>query len=430
MANELKRIVILGGGFGGLHLALALEKSLAQENGVDVTLVNDENYFQYTPMLPEVVGSDIELSHVVVGTRQLFRHVHFCKGMVKSIALPDKRVTIAEGLNNARPLDIPYDYLVIGLGSVTNFYNSPGLERYALTMKTLGDAILLRNRMIELLTQADREPLAEARSAMLTFVVAGGGFSGAETAAAMNDFLKASCKFFSNLHVQDVKVVLVHPGDVILPELDEKLGMYAQKVMTVAGLDIRLKTKVLAYVDRNVQLNDGSAQGEHAVVDGRRISQSAGCSASLPKGEGSYRCQCLHGGRGLAGRVGAWRLRFDPDAYRWKILSADRPTRGGSIKGSRRQHPRAIHGGDKKPFVFRELGRVAAIGRRRGVANVLGIDFSGPIAWMMWRALNLSLIPGTQRKLRIMLDWGLDLVFPKDMVEVDVGTERDQRFGN
>jgi len=423
MANDRKRLIILGGGFGGLHLALALEKSLAREDDVDVTLVNDENYFQYTPMLPEVVGSDIELSHVVVATRQLFRHVHFFKGTVRTIALHDKRVTITEGLNNARSLDIAYDYLVIGLGSVTNFYHLPGLEKDALTLKTLGDAIRLRNRMIELLSQANREPLSEVRAAMLTFVVAGGGFSGAETAAAMNDFLKAACKFFSNLDARDVKVVLVHSGDVILPELDAKLGIYAQKIMAAAGLDIRLKTRVLGYVDGKVQLGDGGS------ITANTLLWTAGVSpnplvASLPcrKERGHI---AVNAYMEVADWPGVWALgdcamipaptvgKFYPPTA--QHAEAESKILAGNIRA-------AIHGGDKKPFVFQELGKVAVIGRRRGVANVLGIDFSGLIAWMMWRALNLSLIPGAERKLRIMLDWGLDLIFPKDIVEIGIDT--------
>jgi NADH:quinone reductase (non-electrogenic) len=138
MTDDRKRVLILGGGFGGLHLALALEKSLARDDDVTVTLVNGENYFQYTPMLPEVVGSDIELSHVVVATRRLFRHVRFVKGTVEAIDLDNRHVSVTYGLDAAHVQELEYDHLVIALGGITNFHHLPGLKENALTMKTLG----------------------------------------------------------------------------------------------------------------------------------------------------------------------------------------------------------------------------------------------------------------------------------------------------
>ena len=423
MADDRKHVLILGGGFGGLHLALALEKSLARDDDVNVTLVNDQNYFQYTPMLPEVVGSDIELSHVVVATRQLFRHVSFVKGTVKAIDLGNKHVSVTHGLDAAHVQEFEYDHLAIALGGITNFHHLPGLKENALTMKTLGDAIRLRNRMIEYLEEADREPLAEERAAMLTFVVAGGGFSGAETAAAMTDFLRASCRFYRNFSEHEIRVVLAHPGDVILPELDARLGTYAQSKMAEAGVEIRLKTKINGYVDDKVQLSDGSS------IAAKTLLWTAGVSPSplvepLP-------CRKERGGIAVDEYLqvpewpGVWALGD----------CATIPTRtSGQFYPPTAQHAQAeskilaeniraaIRGGDKKPFVFRELGKMAVIGRRSGVANVLGVDISGPIAWGMWRFLNRSLMPGMERKLRITLDWGLDLLFPKDLVQVGIET--------
>jgi NADH:ubiquinone reductase (H+-translocating) len=423
MADDRKHVLILGGGFAGLHLALALEKSLARDDDVTVTLVNDQNYFQYTPMLPEVVGSDIELSHVVVAARLLFRHVGFVKGTVEAIDLGNRHVSVTYGLDAAHVQEFEYDHLVIALGGITNFHHLPGLEENALTMKTLGDAIRLRNRMIEYLEEADREPLPEQRAAMLTFVVAGGGFSGAETAAAMNDFLRASCRFYRNLSEHEIRVVLAHPGGVILPELDARLGTYAQSKMAEGGMEIRLKTKVNGYVDDKVQLSDGSS------IAAKTLLWTAGVSPSplvepLP-------CRKEKGGIAVDEYLeipqwpGVWALGD----------CAMIPTRAsGQFYPPTAQHAQAeskilaeniraaIRGGDKKPFVFRELGKMAVIGRRTGVANVLGVDISGPIAWAMWRFLNRSLMPGMERKLRITLDWGLDLLFPKDLVQVGIAT--------
>jgi NADH:quinone reductase (non-electrogenic) len=423
MAGDHKQVLILGGGFGGLHLALALDRSLARDDDVTVTLVNDENYFQYTPMLPEVVGSDIELSHVVVASRKLFRHVNFFKGAVERIDLGSKRVTVTHGLDAAHVHEFMYDYLVIALGSITDFHHLPGVEENALTMKTLGDAIRLRNRMIEFLEEADREPVAEERSAMLTFVVAGGGFSGAETAAAMNDLLREACKFYRSLSVRDIKVVLAHPGHVILPELDARLGAYAQHKMANAGVDIRLNTKVSGYVDGSVRFNDGST------ITAKTLLWTAGVSPSplvdpLPCKKERARIG-VNDYMELPEWPGVWALgdcAMIPIQRTGQFYPPTAQHAEAEAKILAENITAAIRGGEKKPFVFRELGKMAVIGRRSGVATVLGFDISGLIAWMMWRSLNLSLMPGAERKLRIMLDWGLDLLFAKDLVQVGTQT--------
>jgi NADH dehydrogenase len=423
MAADRKRVLILGCGFGGLHLALALEKSLARDEDVTVTLVNDQNYFQYTPMLPEVVGSDIELSHVVVAARQLFRHVNFVKGTVKAIDLGNKRVIVTHGLDAAHDHEFAYDYLAIALGGITNFHHLPGLAENALTMKTLGDAICLRNRMIEYLEEADREPAAEERAAMLTFVVAGGGFSGAETAAAMNDFLKASCEFYRNLGVHEMRVVLAHPGEVILPELDARLGAYAQTRMAEAGVDVRLKTKVDGYVDGKVQLSDGSS------IMAKTLLWTAGVSPSplvepLP-------CRKEKGGIAVDEYLevpewpGVWALgdcAMIPTRARGQFYPPTAQHAQAASKILAANLRAAIRGGDKKPFVYQELGKMAVIGRRSGVATILGVDVSGFFAWAMWRFVNRSLMPGAERKLRITIDWALDLLFPRDLVQVGIQT--------
>jgi NADH dehydrogenase len=242
------RVVILGGGFGGLYVALELEKTLARDPDAEITLINREN---------EVAASDLDLTNIVNPVRKLLRRVDFFAGDVERINLESKTIRVSHGFDHHHH-EMPYDHLVIALGSITNFYNLPGLEERALTMKSLGDAIHLRNRLIAHLEEADPECCADVREPLMTFVVAGGGFAGVETIAGINDFVRHALRFYPNLKKSDLRMVLVHPGPVILPEMSEKLGSYAQKKLAKRAVEIRVNTKVSGVTEDGVELSDGS----------------------------------------------------------------------------------------------------------------------------------------------------------------------------
>src|SRR5215831_522456 len=219
--SERKKILILGGGFAGVYAALELERTLARDRDIQITLVNRENFFLFTPMLHEVAASDLDITHIVNPVRKLLKRIEFFDGDVLSIDLPSKRVIVTHGIRDPHVHELEYDHLILSLGSITNFFNLPGLEDRALTMKSLGDAIHLRNRLIAHLEEADTECCADVRRPLLTFVVAGGGFAGVETIAGINDFLREAVRFYPSLNESMLRVVLVHPGKVILPELGE-----------------------------------------------------------------------------------------------------------------------------------------------------------------------------------------------------------------
>lgn len=412
------RIVILGAGFGGLSTALQLDKTLAKEPGIEITLVNRENFTLFTPMLHEVAASDLDMTHIVNPIRKLLKRVKFFDGDVESIDLPNKRIYVTHGIGALHHHVLEYDHLVLALGSITNFFNLPGLQERALTMKSLGDAITLRNRLIEQLEEADFECAAGARDHLLTFVVAGGGFAGVETIAGINDFLREALEFYPHLTEEHIRVVLVHPGEVILPELGEKLGRYAQKKLGERGVEIRVKTRVKGLTEDGVELNDGS------VITTSTLIWTAGTSpnpllAELP-------CPLEKGRLAVnefmeaPGWPGVWALGDcavvpDPRSGKPYPPTAQHALRQGkTLAGNIRA---AIHGGQKKTFVFNTLGQLAAIGRRTGVANILGINFSGFLAWWLWRTIYLSKLPRFEKKLRVALDWTLDLLFSKDLVQ-------------
>ncbi len=411
------KIVILGGGFGGLYTALELEKSLARDSGIEVTLVNHENFFLFTPMLHEIAASDLDVTHIVNPIRKLLKRVRFFDGEVESIDLEKKRVRVFHG-DDEHHHELEYDHLVLALGAITNFFKLPGLEERALTMKSLGDAIALRNRMITLLEEADFECATGQRHQLLTFVVAGGGFAGVETVAAMNDFLREACDFYPHLNEDQIRVVLVHPGAVILPELGEKLGAYAQKKLAQRNVEIRVNTRVAGVTEDGVALSDGM------MIPTTTIVWTAGTSPhplldTLPCKKEKGRV-VVDATMAVPNYAGVWALDDgavipDPKTGKPYPPTAQHAIREGRVLAQNLKA--AIRGGKMQPFVFKTIGLLASIGRRTGVAQILGRNFSGFLAWWMWRTIYLGKLPRFEKKVRVAIDWTLDLLFSKDLVQ-------------
>jgi len=400
------RILILGGGFAGLYAAMQLEKTLAREPGIEVTLVNRGNFFLFTPMLHEVAASDLDLTTIVNPVRKMLKRVAFFAGEVEAIDLVGKQIVVSHGFDGHQH-SLAYDHLVIGLGSVTNFYNLPGLEEHALTMKSLGDAMALRNHLIAHLEEADSECCA-IKHPLLTFVVAGGGFAGVETVAGLNDFVREALPSYPRLNEGMIRVVLVHPGPVILPELGEKLGAYAQKKLAGRGVEIRVNTSVAGVSGRRVALSDGTA------IETNTLVWTAGTSSNPLLN--TLECKKERGRLAVneymevPGWPGVWALgdcAAVPDRTTGKPCppTAQHALRQGKVLAE--NITAAVRGGAKKPFVFSTLGQLASIGRRTGVANILGVNFSGFIAWWLWRTIYLSKLPRLEKKLRVALDWTL-----------------------
>jgi NADH:ubiquinone reductase (H+-translocating) len=416
-AGQKTRILILGGGFAGLHAAMHLDKTLARDANVEITLINRDNFFLFTPMLHEVAASDLDLTNIVNPVRQLLQRVNFFAGEVEAIDLERKRVKVSHGFDHHHH-DLPYDHVIIGLGSITNFFGLPGLADRALTMKSLGDAIGVRNRLIALLEEADTECAADLRTRLLTFVVTGGGFAGVETVAAVNDFVRHAVRFYSNLREDMLRVVLVHSGTSILPELGEELGRYAQKQLAQRKVEIRVKTRVSGLSERGVELSTGE------MIETEALIWTAGTSPNpvllgLP-------CEKEHGRLKVDEKLqvpnwpGVWALGDcalipDRETGNYHPPTAQHALREG--KTLAHNLIASVQGGAMKPFSFSTLGQLAAIGQRAGVARIFGVNFSGFTAWWLWRTIYLSKLPRFEKKLRVALDWTLDLMFGKDLVQ-------------
>src|SRR6266516_6614795 len=414
-----KQIVILGGGFGGVYAAIHLEKLLAREHGFEICLVSRENFFLFTPMLHEIAASDLEITNIVNPLRKMLHKVEVIVGDVNQIDLRNKRVSLSRGYRK-HSLQIDYDHLVIALGSITNFYNLPGFSELALAMKSLPDAIRLRAQIIQHLEEANSECNPIDRQSLLTFMVAGGGFAGVETVAALNDFVREALPFYPNLCEGMLRILLVHSGPVILPELGESLGRYAQKVLAERGVQIRLNTRVKSMTENNVSL------ASNVPMPGRTLLWTAGTVpsplvSSLPCAKERGRIAVDDFLR-VADWANVWAVgdcAFVPDKRnpgKSHPPTAQHAIREGKVVA---QNIAAVLLGCRlKPFSFRTIGLLASIGRRTGVARIFGFNFSGFFAWWMWRTIYLSKLPGLDKKVRVAFDWTLDLLFPKDVCAV------------
>jgi len=412
------KVIILGGGFGGVYTALRLDKTLARRPDVEVTLVSSDNFLLFTPMLHEVASGDLNPSDIVNPIRRMLKRVQFVQANVRSIDLAAKRVHCTRDLRPV-PLDLDYDHLVLALGSETNFFGMQGVADNAVTLKTLGDAALLRARVLGILEMASLELDAAVRKRMLTFVVAGGGFAGVETVGAINDLVHEALRYYPQLASQEVRVVLVHPGEFVLPELGEKLGRYAQQKLADRGVEIHPGTKVTGYIDSLIAISSGET------IPAATLIWTAGVTpnpviARLPckKEKGRIMVNEFLEVPGLAGLWAMGDCAAVPDA---KTGGPQPPTAQHALRQARhaaKNIEAVLAGHQKKPFRFSTIGQLASIGHRCGVANILGMNFSGFVAWFLWRSVYLLKLPRLAKKTRVALSWLLEMIFSKDLEQM------------
>jgi NADH dehydrogenase len=314
------------------------------------------------------------------------------------------------------PLEFEFDHLLLTLGSEINFFDTEGVREWAVTMKNLTDAALLRDLMVALLEEASLRRDDTARRELLTFVTAGGGFSGAETTGAINDFVRETVRYYPQLGEHLVRVIVVHPGNFLLPELGEELGKYAERKLRQRKVEVIKGTRVAAYDGSVVTLSDGTSILARTLIWTAGVKPSA-CIASLPyeKERGRLRVNEYLAVPGLAGVWAAGDCAAVPDVRNHKFHppTAQHGLREGLVAAKNIEA--TILGCPLKPFVFTTLGQLATIGHRAGVAKVFGLKFSGFIAWWLWRSVYLAKLPGLAKKLRVMVDWTLDLFFGREI---------------
>ena len=413
------KIVIAGGGFAGLYAAKYLDKRLARRPDIEVTLISRENFILFTPMLHEVAAGDLSPTDIVNPLRRLLRHVNVVQAEVDGIDLTARKIRCLAGVRNME-LEFEFDHLLLTIGSETNFFDLQGVRDWAVTMKTLSDAALLRNRMVELLEEASLEKDEATRRELLTFVTAGGGFAGVETTGAVNDFVRETVKFYPSLREEAIRVVVVHPGKFLLPELGEELGRYAEQKLSQRKVEIIKGARVAGYDGSVVKLTDNTSIPATTLIWTAGVKpgvaiESLGCK----KERGRLLVNEYLSVPGVSGLWAAGDCAAVPDGYETGNFFPPTAQHGlrEAIRAAKNIEA-AIMGRSLKPFVFTTLGQLATIGRRTGVAMVFGFKFSGLIAWAMWRSIYLMKLPGLAKKLRVMMDWTLDLLFGREIVQM------------
>lgn len=415
------RILILGAGFGGIHVAQELAHHLKGAPNAEILLVDRHNFFLFTPMLTEVVGGEVMAEHVVSSVRKLSPRVQFIQGRVDGVDLTSKRVTLTIGDDETDTppgmATLEADHLIFALGSVTNDHGINGVAEHSIGIKTLGDAAAIHNRAISLLERANAEADSQARKRLLTFVVAGGGFSGVETMAALNSLVRDNLHRYPNLHESSLRTVLVHPGEFLLPEIGKDLGDDAQRQLEQRGVEVRLKTEIAGAGADAVEIKGADPVPTSLLVwtAGQRPSPVVGV-LDVKRGQ--------HGGIvveptcAVPGHPGVWAIGDcaeipHPSGKGAYAPTAQNATREGSLVA--RNIARVMQGESPVPFTYHPIGQLALVGRRSGVAKLFGVRFSGKLAWAMWRAVYLAKEPRIEKRLRVTLDWMLDFFFGVDI---------------
>jgi NADH dehydrogenase len=426
--SEKTRVLILGGGFAGMRTAECLEQQFRFNASLSITLVSETNALLFTPMLAEVAGSSLEPSHISTPLRSSLRRTEFIRGRVAAVDLAGRRVILdsdpAAGRAGLRR-EIPYDHLVFALGAVSNYLGMANLEKYSFNFKSLLDAIRIRNHVIEMFERADREPEPARRLALLTFVIAGGGFAGVELAGALNDYAHGILADYPKLRKEELRVVLVHSRDRILPELSESLGRYAQRRMEDRGVVFRLGTRLTDAQPGVVVLSDGEIRAETLVW-------TAGTAPnplvkSLPLDKDKRGALLVDRSLQAQGHAGLWAVGDCAAVIDAKTERPCPPTAQFALREAQvlAKNIRAqIAGRPLQKFHFDSLGALCVVGHQTACAELTvpfsrgrSVRFSGLLAWLMWRGIYLAKLPGLERKIRVLMDWTVELFFPRDIVQ-------------
>ena len=433
---QLKRILILGGGFGGIEVLRQLQKAFQDDVSVDITLVSRDNFFLFTPMLPEVSSGMIETRHIVTPIRTFCNRAKFYEANIEAVDLENKQVLITHAVGKEtdpiawRSHSLKYDYLVLALGGETNFFGMNEVARHAFTMKSIDDAMILRNHVINMLEQADVENEdKELKRSLITFVVVGGGFSGVETVGELNDFVRESIKhYYHNLEVKEARIILVSSGSKILPEVTEDLSEFALQELRKDGVEVILNTRLVGAEREKVNLSNGVAILCNTLVWTGGISPD-----NLVR---KFECDHDKAGRIIANNH--LEIMGFKDAFALGDCASIKDPRTGNPYPPTAQHAlrqatvvannliSLIKGrnaaGVEKVFDYKTKGMMALIGKRNGVGILFGHKVHGFTAWWLWRSYYLGNLPTVEKKVRVIVDWFLDLFFKRDVTRLKTPT--------
>ncbi len=417
------RIVVVGGGFGGVATVRHLERVFRSRRDVDITLVSRDNFFVLTPLLFEACSGRLELRHCAQPVRAALRRARFMEAIVEGVDV-ERQVVRAVAIDGTA-YEVPYEHLVVALGAATNDTTIPG-SSHAFTFKTMADALVLRNHLLEMLERADAKPGSAQRCSCLTVAVIGGGLVGVELLGEISAFLGDVLRFYPRIPREEIRFHLFEAGPRILPELDTSLASVAARVLRQRGANVRASAPVRSIEPGRVNLAD-------VTVEAGTIVLAAGITPSVIARE----IPVVHDQRGRIAVDGTMRSRSHPNV--WALGDcATIPGPDGRPYPALAQHAirearqlatniKAVtEGRPPAPFVFRTLGTLASLGHTRAVARVMGVRLTGFPAWWFRRTYYLFQMPRWDRRLRIILDWTIALFFTPDITQIPLRVEREQ----
>ena len=414
--RPLGKVVILGGGFAGVSAARRLARLLSPR-AVDVTLVSQSNYLLFTPMLAEVASGGLEAQHISAPLRAMLPTTRVRRAEVESIDFSARVVRVRP--NPAEISEVlPFDHLVLALGSVPFSFGIPGVSEHAFSLKTLEEAVTLRDHVIAMLETADGEGDALERRRQLTFVVAGGGFAGTETIAELFDLVNSSLRYYPSIPDGGARFVLIHAGDRILPEISAGLADYALHKLRRRGIEFILTARLAGATADAAQLADGRRIPTRTLVwtAGNHPSPLLKTVACERNPAGAVIAESTLQAKGFLNVWAVGDCAQIPDLITGKPCppTAQHAVRQGKVVGD--NIAASLLRKPVKDFRFRTVGLLVALGHRTAAAELRGWRFSGLLAWFMWRAIYWSKLPGLEKKMRVALDWTIDLLFPRDIV--------------
>ena len=428
LAKNKKKIVVLGGGFAGVECTRQLESKFGDNPDIELVMISEDNFLLFTPMLPQVASGMIETRHIVLPIRTICEKTKFYEGRIKNIDPYGKIVTLW-GTGDKRSISIHYDFLVIALGSETNFFGMTDVEKNAFTMKTLNDAVMLRNRVIDMLEQAENETNPILRKSFLNFVVVGGGFAGIETAGELMDLLLDARKHYPTVLKEDIKVVVLEALPMILPGFNQKLAEFAKDKMMKRGIEIKLKTAVTSFDGNEVTIKtlDETPKDplDDSKISGIRTKTLVWTAGVTPVNTIKRSMFKTEKGKLVVNEylevsdfpgvfaTGDCALFLDPTTQ--KPFSPTAQIAEAQAKTAAKNLQAIINNSAKEKFEFHSKGQMAIIGKRTGIATFLGMNISGFWAWLLWRNVYLSKISTFDKKVRVFLDWTIDLFFDRDI---------------
>jgi NADH:quinone reductase (non-electrogenic) len=423
-----KHIIILGSGFAGVEVLKRLQKKFKNDEKVEITLVSRDNFILFTPMLPEVASGMIETRHIVTPIRSFCNKANFYEAKIESIDFKNKQVIIRHPIGKQSEPSawdqhtLEYDYLVIALGGETRFFGMTEVEKHSFTMKSIDDAIAVRNHILGILEQANLEKEnRHLTKSLLTFIVVGGGFNGVETVGELNDFVRETIRtYYKDIYMSDVRVILINATDKILEQVDEKLGDWALQKLKQKGVEFIMGRHVVGATSTSAKLDDGMVIPCYTIVWAAGVTPTdlvASLTCEHDKRHAVLVNNYLEvlGHEGEVYSLGDCASITNPHTGKPYPPTAQHAVREGKVAAKNIIYDIEGKENKKVKFNYKTKGMMAEIGKRTGVATLFGFKVHGFLAWWLWRAYYLSNLPTIKKKLKVMSDWTMDLIYKPDV---------------